>query len=1232
MSQRRLLAFVSSRMAELAPERKIVKAELDKLHVDAWVFETDAGARAQSVQQTYLKEVEAADFYIGIFWTGYGEYTIEEFDHAYKLGKSCLVYEKRSNIEGRDPRLTAFLEKIGEVKGLVTIRWFETPEELGEHVKRDVAAWQTDIVRNAAAKSRGYAAPFQAPALGDQYVERTGTLDQLNQTLLALDDNGEPRVTRAALHGMGGSGKTIIATAFAHLDVVRKRFPDGVLYTTLGQNPDLKQRLSDWGHALHDPELPATGYIDPPSGTSRLRTLLNDKACLLIVDDVWEGDHARAFVVGGPQCLMLITTRISEIGEEIEALTIELAKMTPVEALRLVEKRSGAVAEVDRVHADWLMQEVEYLPLALELISAQVKKLGWEDYRRRWNSQKVKAVKRSRESSGRYDNLWDSLELSVEELSDQDQDRYFRLGVFQEDTLFPAAACARLWECSDDEAAEILVDFAGRALLHEQKEFKPRLYSFHDLLYKFVLDQLGSEGLQEANKTLVASYRSLCNGEWHKVPDDGYVFDHLTEHLQAAGWVDELYKLVSRDWMDVQFRRVHSHRAFATDLGTVCAAAQAETPANLFQIIQTTVVSATLGSLANRCDPEALAALAHIGEGDMALGHAELIQEPARKSRAYRLIAAALIGRGDSSTIQRVLQEALKAARSVSRATVRCPVLCDLAETIFEAGDVELAGQVAGEAESTARLETSDYYAPKLLIAAALAQDRVGNTEQSNEVALDALNLVENGQADMDQVLKLAHLLQLEALFEKSGNSERAEEIRAKLQALCEDINNKVNTDAYVYMGYADRLSAACLAIGDGESAAIIAERWMLRDWTAASALAQAADALIKSGAIDRGTQVLDESVAIVRETVCSEQFRREEEKRIATMGQVTAALGRLGREDVAIELADLAPDAEGRNHSLGTLALALAQRDLIDSARRAANASLTDSQQLIQDSSTQASWLAATAKALNKIGKKPEALEFSKRAMALAEDWNADTGREPWKIRLVADSLSEMGQTTGALKVIDRIDAFNAKAEGWIQVIRSPEASKEERVDLSKRVIAGVVDTKDANKTILLGRTARALAEVGLAVDAIRVGQLAVSSAAKIKDLNSGPAEGLCEAAHAFALTGRFKKARETIDSATAQRHDNREHIKSLKVHALNVLARALGDASKPEQALATMRFAQELIEQDHENNDPYSLQSEALIELGRTLTHLGKTDEARQANRRALELSLLRLKKLGA
>src|SRR6266496_1536559 len=73
----RLQVFVSSKMQELAPEREAIKSALSDLHVDAFVFEADAGARPGTIRQTYLQELDDSDLYIGLFWKSYGEYTID---------------------------------------------------------------------------------------------------------------------------------------------------------------------------------------------------------------------------------------------------------------------------------------------------------------------------------------------------------------------------------------------------------------------------------------------------------------------------------------------------------------------------------------------------------------------------------------------------------------------------------------------------------------------------------------------------------------------------------------------------------------------------------------------------------------------------------------------------------------------------------------------------------------------------------------------------------------------------------------------------------------------------------------------------------------------------------------------------------------------------------------------------------------------------------------------------
>ena len=104
-----LSLFISSKMAELAEERRAVQSALSAYQMRGWLFEKDAGARPEPIQSTYLAEVEACDIYIGLFWQGYGPYTIQEYERARSLKKPCLVYEKQVDIDTRDPQLGAFL-------------------------------------------------------------------------------------------------------------------------------------------------------------------------------------------------------------------------------------------------------------------------------------------------------------------------------------------------------------------------------------------------------------------------------------------------------------------------------------------------------------------------------------------------------------------------------------------------------------------------------------------------------------------------------------------------------------------------------------------------------------------------------------------------------------------------------------------------------------------------------------------------------------------------------------------------------------------------------------------------------------------------------------------------------------------------------------------------------------------------------------------------------------------
>src|SRR5262249_12144542 len=188
----RLRVFVSSKMQELAPERQALKAALDVLKVEAWVFEDDAGARPLSIEKAFLEEVEAADLYIGLFWKGYGDYTIEEYEHARKLGKDCLIYEKRAALNGqRDPRLQAFLDRLGNVETGLTIKWFDDPIQLSEAIKDDVAKWQARIIRER-----------RTPRINvNLSLAETRERDEMSKLLLAVKQFWVEGVLEKSVHG-----------------------------------------------------------------------------------------------------------------------------------------------------------------------------------------------------------------------------------------------------------------------------------------------------------------------------------------------------------------------------------------------------------------------------------------------------------------------------------------------------------------------------------------------------------------------------------------------------------------------------------------------------------------------------------------------------------------------------------------------------------------------------------------------------------------------------------------------------------------------------------------------------------------------------------------------------------------------------------------------------------------------------------------------------------------------
>jgi hypothetical protein len=109
----------------------------------------------------------------------------------------------------------------------------------------------------------------------------------LKRALLGATDQAvgiagaRPAVGHAAmgLHGMGGIGKTVLAIDLVNDEEVRRAFPDGIFWLTLGQAIDPLQLQSKLAGYLTGE---TKAFTTENEGRDQLRQLFEDKSCLLV--------------------------------------------------------------------------------------------------------------------------------------------------------------------------------------------------------------------------------------------------------------------------------------------------------------------------------------------------------------------------------------------------------------------------------------------------------------------------------------------------------------------------------------------------------------------------------------------------------------------------------------------------------------------------------------------------------------------------------------------------------------------------------------------------------------------------------------------------------------------------------------------------------------------------------------------------------------------------------------
>jgi WD40 repeat protein len=396
--------------------------------------------------------------------------------------------------------------------------------------------------------------PFMAPDLRLDFVARPAEYQALAGMLLDRS-RMNPLAITTALQGAGGFGKTTLAAALCHDDDIVTAFDDGILWVTLGERPAVQQELMKLYAALTG-DRPT--FVDAEDASIELASRLEDKNCLIVIDDVWDANDAKLFLRGGQQCARLITTRRLQVVTGVGASRVLVDEMTGDESVAMLTARLPA-SPSNPAPFRKLAERLGEWPLLLRLAASQLRERTERGdtvegalafVNRALDKRGAVAFDRANASS-RNDAVATTVAASLALLSEADRVRAAELAVFSEAKAVPLSAACALWGLDPFDTEDLVQRLDDASLL--EFDLKTGSLRMHDVLRSHLHAQLGNAA---------AVHARLVHTGWpdpYGLPDP-FASRWYGWHLVQAGEGDRLRQLLlDFPWLAAKLKATNFH-------------------------------------------------------------------------------------------------------------------------------------------------------------------------------------------------------------------------------------------------------------------------------------------------------------------------------------------------------------------------------------------------------------------------------------------------------------------------------------------------------------------------------------------------------------------------------------------------------------------------------------------------------------------------------------------------